>query len=61
MENILRECCQMRPEIKVVTYPGTTYEMFVIVCPKCGMRTQPYRNLTSAYNEWNHPEDVHLN
>lgn len=61
MANILRECCGTRPKIKVVTYPGTTYEMFVIECPKCGMKTQPYRRLNPAYSEWNHPEDVHLN
>lgn len=61
MGNILEKCCGTTPKIKVVSYPGTTYEMFVIVCPKCGAKTQPYRNLNSAYNEWNHPENVHLN
>lgn len=61
MENILRSCCEIRPDIKVVTYPGTTYEMFVIVCPVCGNRTQPKRNLNQAYNEWNHPENPHPN
>ena len=59
--NILEKCCGTRPKIKVVTYPGTSYEMFVIVCPKCGMKTQPHRNLNDAYDEWNHPENVHLN
>lgn len=61
MENILEKCCGTRPEIKVVRYNNTTYEMFVIVCPKCGARTQPYRKLDRAYNEWNHPQNVHLN
>ncbi len=61
MENILKKCCETRPQIKVVMYPGTSYKMFVIECSKCGMRTQPYRNLNHAYAEWNNPENVHLN
>ena len=61
MANILRECCGTRPNVKVVTYPGTTYEMFVIVCQKCGMKTQSHRNLNDAYDEWNNTENVRLN
>ena len=61
MAHTLRECCGTLPNVKVITYPGTTYDMFVIECSKCGMKTQPYRRLDRAYNEWNHPEDVHLN
>lgn len=60
MENILGECCGTRPKIIVETLPGTTYKMFVIACPKCGMRTQQHRNLNSAYDEWNALGKVHL-
>ena len=59
--NELRKCCGVDPIIVIEYYPGTTYKLRRLRCPICGIQTGAKRMYMSAVEEWNNPENVHLN
>lgn len=57
----LRECCKRKPIVKQELYRNTTYKLYVIECPVCGIKSFPCRRFDDALKEWNNPQTVTVN
>lgn len=57
--DVKRKCCRIKPEIRMVNMPPTMYGPekgwavgYVIICPRCGARTERSYSLKLAQYAW---------